>query len=69
MTTCSATTRQSRNLASEQMSGFDNAKVVAAAFAGTTVKSNFPCNLGHGDPTKFHQRSPCLSFEEVCQMT
>src|SRR5207253_9668790 len=29
------------------MSGFDNAKVDAAFFAGTTVKSNFLCNLGY----------------------
>ena len=28
------------------MSGFNNAKVDAAFFAGTTVKSNFLCNLG-----------------------
>src|SRR6516164_11238714 len=30
------------------MSGFNNAKVDAAFFAGTTVRSNFLCNLGHG---------------------
>src|ERR1700716_2190765 len=30
------------------MSGFDNAKVDQAFFGGTTVKSNFLCNLGHG---------------------
>jgi 3-hydroxypropanoate dehydrogenase len=50
------------------MSGFDNAKVDAAFFAGTTVKSNFLCNLGHGDGTKLHPRSPRLSFEEACQI-
>jgi len=50
------------------MSGFDNAKVDAAFFAGTTVKSNFLCNLGHGDATKLHPRSPRLSFEEACQI-
>src|SRR5271170_7605748 len=49
------------------MSGFDNAKVDAAFFAGTTVKSNFLCNLGHGDATKLHPRAPRLSFEEACQ--
>jgi 3-hydroxypropanoate dehydrogenase len=48
------------------MSGFDNAKVDAAFFAGTTVKSNFLCNLGHGDATKLHPRSPRLSFDEAC---
>ncbi len=51
------------------MSGFDNAKVDAAFFAGTTVKSNFLCNLGHGDATKLYPRSPRLSFAEACQIT
>jgi 3-hydroxypropanoate dehydrogenase len=50
------------------MSGFDNAKVDAAFFAGTTVKSNFLCNLGHGDATKLHPRNPRLSFDEACQI-
>jgi 3-hydroxypropanoate dehydrogenase len=49
------------------MSGFDNAKVDAAFFAGTTVKSNFLCNLGHGDTSKLYPRSPRLSFEEACR--
>lgn len=47
------------------MSGFDNAKVDAAFFAGTTIKSNFICNLGYGDASKLHQRSPRLGFDEV----
>ena len=50
------------------MSGFDNAKVDAAFFAGTTVKSNFLCNLGYGDPSKLHPRSPRLAFEEACKV-
>src|SRR5438105_1684972 len=50
------------------MSGFDNAKVDAAFFAGTTVKSNFLCNLGHGDATKLFPRSPRLEFAEACQI-
>jgi len=50
------------------MSGFDNAKVDAAFFAGTTVKSNFLCNLGHGDASKLHPRSPRLAFEEACKV-
>jgi 3-hydroxypropanoate dehydrogenase len=50
------------------MSGFDNAKVDAAFFAGTTIKSNFLCNLGHGDPAKLYPRSPRLSFEEACRI-
>jgi 3-hydroxypropanoate dehydrogenase len=50
------------------MSGFDNAKVDAAFFAGTTIKSNFLCNLGHGDATKLYPRSPRLTFEEACKL-
>lgn len=50
------------------MSGFDNAKVNAAFFAGTTVKSNFLCNLGHGDTAKLYPRSPRLEFNEACRI-
>jgi len=50
------------------MSGFNNAQVDAAFFAGTKVKSNFLCNLGHGDPAKLHPRAPRLSFAEACQV-
>ena len=50
------------------MSGFDNAAVDAAFFAGTTVKSNFLCNLGHGDASKLYPRAPRLGFEEACQV-
>jgi 3-hydroxypropanoate dehydrogenase len=50
------------------MSGFNNAKVDAAFFAGTTIKSNFLCNLGHGDPGKLYPRSPRLEFEEACKV-
>lgn len=48
------------------MSGFDNAKVDEAFFAGTRIKSNFLINLGHGDPAALFGRSPRLSFEEAC---
>lgn len=50
------------------MSGFDNAKVDAAFFAGTTVKSNFLCNLGFGDASKLRPRSPRLDFDEACRV-
>jgi 3-hydroxypropanoate dehydrogenase len=50
------------------MSGFNNAKVDAAFFAGTTVKSNFLCNLAYGDASKLYPRSPRLRFEEACQV-
>ena len=50
------------------MSGFNNAKVDAEFFAGTTVKSNFLCNLAYGDASKLYPRSPRLSFEEACKV-
>ena len=50
------------------MSGFDHAKVDAAFWAGTEIRTNFLCNLGHGDPSKLFNRSPRLSFEEACRI-
>ncbi|MEA1649655.1 malonic semialdehyde reductase [Nitrospirillum sp. BR 11164] len=50
------------------MSGFDNAKVDAAFFPDSTVKSNFLCNLGYGDPSKVFPRLPRLEFEEACRI-
>ncbi len=50
------------------MSGFNNQKVDKAFFAGTTVKSNFLCNLGYGDASKLFPRSPRLSFQEACEV-
>ena len=47
------------------MSGFDNAGVDAAFFAGTTYKSNFICTLGHGDPSTIFGRSPRFDFEDA----
>ena len=43
-------------------------KLDAAFFAGTTWKSNFLCNLGYGDPSKLHPRSPRLGFDEACKI-
>ena len=50
------------------MSGFDNAKVDAAFFEGTSWKSNFICNLGYGDPEKLRPRAPRLEFSEACKI-
>ncbi len=49
------------------MSGFDNAKVDELFFKGSTIKSNFLCNIGYGNPEGLHPRAPRLSFEEACQ--
>lgn len=48
------------------MSGFDKAKVDEAFFAGTSVKSNFLCNLGHGDASGVFGKLPRLPFDEAC---
>jgi 3-hydroxypropanoate dehydrogenase len=48
------------------MSGFDNAKVDAEFFPDGRVKSNFLCNLGHGDPSKVLARLHRLDFDEAC---
>ncbi|MDE2155099.1 MAG: malonic semialdehyde reductase [Xanthomonadaceae bacterium] len=51
------------------MSGFDQAGVDAAFFAGTTVKSNFLINIGYGDAGRdLFPRSPRLSFDEACKI-
>ena len=50
------------------MSGFDAAKLDAAFWAGSSVKTNFICTLGHGNPAKVLPRSPRLTFEQACQL-
>lgn len=56
-------------LACGPMSGFDNAKVDEAFFAGSTVKSNFLINLGYAaEPPKVHPRGPRPAFEEDCRI-
>jgi len=50
------------------MSGFDKAKVDEAFFADTTIKSNFLCNIGHGDPAGLFGKLPRLPFEEACTL-
>ncbi|MCB1627322.1 MAG: malonic semialdehyde reductase [Xanthomonadales bacterium] len=50
------------------MSGFNNAQVDETFFAGTPWKSNFLVNLGHGDASRLHARSPRLDFEEACRI-
>lgn len=51
------------------MSGFDNAGVDAAFFAGTPIKSNFLINIGYGDASRdLFPRSPRLSFDEACKI-
>ncbi|HRD79016.1 MAG TPA: malonic semialdehyde reductase [Hyphomicrobiaceae bacterium] len=50
------------------MSGFDNAGVDREFFPEGTIKSNFICNLGYGDPAGLHARGPRFSFDEMAQI-
>jgi 3-hydroxypropanoate dehydrogenase len=49
------------------MSGFDTAKVDAAFFGGTTVKTNFICNLGYGNPKGLWERLPRPNVADICR--
>jgi 3-hydroxypropanoate dehydrogenase len=48
------------------MSGFDNAMVDELFLADRGWRSNFLCNIGHGDPAGVYPRSPRLDFDEAC---
>lgn len=48
------------------MSGFDNDLVDQLFLGDRGWRSNFLCNLGHGDPAGLYPRSPRLEFEEAC---
>lgn len=50
------------------MSGFDAAAMDAAFWAGTSVRTNFVCTLGHGDASRLFERSPRLGFEQACRL-
>ncbi|MCP5085278.1 MAG: malonic semialdehyde reductase [Rhodobacteraceae bacterium] len=48
------------------MSGFNNKIVDEEFFSGTTIKSNFLCNLGYADESALFQRLPRFAFDQVC---
>jgi len=50
------------------MSGFDNDGVDETFFAGTSIKSNFLCNLGFGDGSVLMARSPRFTFDEMARI-
>ncbi len=51
------------------MSGYDQAGVDAAFFAGTPIKSNFLISIGYGDASRnLFPRSPRLGFDEACKI-
>lgn len=50
------------------MGGFDSEAVDQAFFSGSHVKSNFLCNLGFGDRSALHSRSPRFTFDEMARI-
>jgi 3-hydroxypropanoate dehydrogenase len=50
------------------MSGFDNDLVDKIFFTDSTIRSNFLCNLGYGDPESLHPRSPRHAFDQACSI-
>ena len=50
------------------LSGFDQDGVDREFWQGTTVRTNFLCALGHGDPDKVFPRQPRLAFGEACKL-
>jgi 3-hydroxypropanoate dehydrogenase len=48
------------------MSGFSNKVVDEAFFAGTSLRSNFICNLGYADESGLFQKLPRFGFDEIC---
>ncbi|MEM6536290.1 MAG: malonic semialdehyde reductase [Pseudomonadota bacterium] len=50
------------------MSGFNKEGVDKEFFAGTSVKSNFLCNIGYGTDENLFPRSPRLSFDDACSV-
>ncbi|PIR32370.1 MAG: malonic semialdehyde reductase [Alphaproteobacteria bacterium CG11_big_fil_rev_8_21_14_0_20_44_7] len=50
------------------MSGFNNDGVDAEFLDGTKWKSNFLINIGYGDSSKLHPRSPRPDFNKFCKI-
>lgn len=50
------------------ISGFNNAMVDELFFAGTSIKSNFICNIGYADLSQMYRKFDRFEFEEVCKI-
>jgi len=48
------------------MSGFSNQIVDEEFFAGTSLRSNFLCNLGYADENALFQKLPRFTFDQAC---
>ena len=50
------------------MSGFDQNGLDKEFFPNSSIKANFLCNIGYGDPTNIFKRSPRFEFDEICEI-
>jgi 3-hydroxypropanoate dehydrogenase len=50
------------------LSGFNADMVNEVFFSGSTLRVNFLCGLGYGDPAGLFPRHPRLQFEEACEL-
>lgn len=50
------------------ISGFNAKQLDEIFFTGTSLKVNFLCGFGHGDPAKLFARHPRFGFDEVCKI-
>ena len=50
------------------MSGFDQNGLDKEFFPNSSIKSNFLCNIGYGNPINIFKRSPRFEFDEVCEI-
>lgn len=50
------------------MSGFNPDKIKEAFFNDKNWTANFLCNLGCGDETGLHSRSPRFEFDDACEI-
>jgi len=48
------------------LSGFSNDAIDEEFFAGTTLRSNFLCNIGVADETALFQKLPRFDFDQAC---
>lgn len=48
------------------ISGFSNQVVDDEFFSGTSLRSNFLCNIGYADESALFQKLPRFSFDQVC---
>ena len=55
-------------LATGPMSGFFNKGVDEEFFKDTSIRSNFLCNIGYGDPTGTYDRAYRYKFDEVSEI-